>query len=484
MVNRREFLKQGAAAAATFAVVLSTETAAFAAEGYDTVILNGRVIDPESKLDAVRHIGISGGKIRAVSGRDLRGKAVFDAKGLVVAPGFIDILAHGMDRLNNTFQAQDGVTTILALEGETADVDKWYAERAGKMILNYGASVGQGAVRRAVLGDDSSKVEYGEATDAQIEAMKRLAENGLKRGGLALGFGLEYMPGTSHWEVLELFRVAAKHGASCHVHTRYGNVSEPGSNIEGVEEIISAIAITGAAGHIVHVPSMALRLTPLALQMIGEAKNRGLDITCDCYPYTAFGTGLSSAVFDEGWQKKFAIDYQDLQWAKTGERLTAETFAKYRKQGGMVIAHAIPESAVRLAVSSPLTIIASDGGLDADKKGHPRSAGTFSRVLGHYVREEKDLSLTDAIRKMTLMPAKRLERRAPMMKNKGRIRVGADADITVFDPEKIIDRATFDDPALPSEGVRFVLVNGVPVVREGQLVEDVLPGQPVRAPII
>jgi dihydroorotase len=446
-------------------------------------ILNGRVMDPESGLDEVRHIGITGGTVRAVSRRPVAGRTVIDGTGLVVAPGFIDVLAHGMNIENNRYQVHDGVTTILALEGETADIDAWYAERANKLILNYGASVGHGAVRSKVMGGTRREDEdHRAADDEQIGRMKLLVADQLARGALAVGFGLEYTPGTSHWEVVEMFRQAQRFGASCHVHTRFGALIEPDNNLAAVEEVIAVSVITGAPLHIVHVPSMALRMTPQALGMIAGAQARGVDVTACCYPYTAFGTGISSAVFDEGWQTRFGIDYGDLQWAATGERLTAESFARYRKVGGMVIAHAIPEAAVRAAVASPVTMISSDGSLDHGK-GHPRSSGTFSRVLGHYVREERAIPLMTALRKMTLMPARRLEKRAPMMARKGRIRVGADADITIFDAERIIDRATFDDPARYSEGVRHVLVNGVPVVADGKLSEGILPGQPVRAPV-
>jgi dihydroorotase len=483
-MNRRQFVtKSGLAWAALAASPLLESEALARSTEYDVVILNGRVMDPESNLDAVRNIGIQNNTIHAITKSRLRGRKVIDASGLVVAPGFIDVLAHGMDLENNHNQAHDGLTTILALEGETADIDGWYAEREGKRILNYGASVGHGAIRRKVVGRTKAEdSEYRGATDAEIAEMKTLAAQELGRGGLALGFGLEYTPGTSHWEVVEMFRVAQTFGASCHVHTRFGALTEPDNNLAAVEEVIAVSAITGAPLHIVHVPSMALSTTPLALQMIAGAQSRGLNLTACCYPYTAFGTGISSAVFDEGWQTRFGIDYGDLQWAATGERLTAESFAKYRKMGGMVIAHAIPEEAVRAAVASPATMIGSDGGLSKGK-GHPRSSGTYARVLGRYVREQKALSLMDALRKMTLMPARRMEKRAPMMLKKGRIRVGADADLTVFDAERIIDKATFEEPALYSEGVHYVLVNGVVVLNDGQLVEGVLPGQPVRAPL-
>ena len=206
-------------------------------------------------------------------------------------------------------------------------------------------------------------------------------------------------------------------------------------------------------------------------------------MTTECYPYTAASTGLHTAIFDPGWQQRMGIDYKDLQWAETGERLTAETFEKYRKQGGIVVIHSIPEEAVRTAVANLMVMIASDGMPITGAKVHPRGQGTFSRVLGHYVREEKVLDLMTALKKMTLMPAQRLEKRAPMFKDKGRIRVGADADITVFDPNRVIDKATYEEPLQYSEGIQFVLVNGVPVVKDGQLVEGVFPGRAARAPI-
>jgi dihydroorotase len=215
--------------------------------------------------------------------------------------------------------------------------------------------------------------------------------------------------------------------------------------------------------------------------MIREARSHGIDITTECYPYTAGMTRLDSAIFDGDWQGQLGIGYKDLQWVATGERLTAESFARYRKEGGMVALHSMKAEIVRSAIADPLTIIASDGILK-DGKGHPRAAGTYSRILGYYVRESKTLKLMDALRKMTLMPAQRLERRVPSMKNKGRIRIGADADLTIFDPQKVIDRSTYQEPAKYAEGIEYALVNGVIVVKGGQLQSGIYPGQPVRAP--
>jgi len=246
-----------------------------------------------------------------------------------------------------------------------------------------------------------------------------------------------------------------------------------------LEEIISASAITAAPLHVVHITSLGFSYTPRMLQMIKEARSGHIDITVECYPYTATQTTIESAVYDEGWQESFGITYSDLQWAATGERLTADSFAKYRKTGGMVIAHSISEDIVKSTIADPIVIIASDGTLSGGK-GHPRGTGTFARILGKYVREEKLLSLAEGLRKITLMPAQRLEKIAPAFRNKGRIRAGADADITIFDPEQIIDQATYEEPAKYSKGISYVLVNGTIVVNKGRLQEDIFAGKAVR----
>jgi hypothetical protein len=262
---------------------------------------------------------------------------------------------------------------------------------------------------------------------------------------------------------------------------RHAGAKEPSSSVQALEEVIAAAAITGAPLHVVHIHSTGGPATPKLLQMIGEARARKLDITTECYPYIAGMTDIKSAIFNEGWQEVFGIDYKDLQWAATGERLTKQSFEKYRQTGGMVAVFSMTEENVLSALRNPLTIIASDGILEKGK-GHPRTAGTYSRILGKYVREDRALSLLDALTKMTLMPAQRLERRVPAMKNKGRIRIGADADLTIFDAQTIGDRATFQDPAQESTGVKFVIVNGVMIVKDGRLQANVHPGGPIRAP--
>ena len=457
------------------------------AQEYDVVILNGRVVDPESKLDAVRNIGITGGSIRAINAASMRGRTTIAADGLVVAPGFIDLHSHGQDDENYRFKAMDGVTTALELEVGAGDIDRWYAEREGKALVNYGVSIGHIPTRMAVMRDPGNFLPSGDAAHraasvAEIAQIRERVEQGLKRGALAVGFGINYTAAASRWEVLELFRVAARLGAPCHVHLRYAGMKEPASSISALEEVIAAAALTGASLHVVHITSTGLRGTPQLLQMITEARSRGLDVTTECYPYTATQTRIETAIYDPGWQEVLGIDYKDLQWVETGERLTAESFERYRKTGGMVIGHSIPEEIARTAVANPIVMIASDGHIEKGK-GHPRGAGTFARVLGRYVREQKALTLMDALAKMTFMPAQRLERFDPEMKNKGRIRVGADADLTVLDPARVIDTATFEGPPKYSDGMKHVLVNGIVVVKDGQLQSGVAPGRAVRAPV-
>jgi N-acyl-D-aspartate/D-glutamate deacylase len=451
----------------------------------DVAIVGGRVMDPESGLDAVRNVGIRGGKIVAVTASPLTAKDTIDAKGLVVAPGFIDLHQHGQDAENYDVKAADGVTTALEMEVGTADIDAWYAAREGKARINFGASVGHIPVRIAVMHDPSTFLPSGDAahraaTPAEIEQMKHMLDVGLQRGALGVGVGPAYTFAATNWEILEVFRVAARHHASCHVHIR-ALPSDKEGDISGFEEVVAAAAISGAPLHVVHLQSTGGPNVLHELQIIDEAQHRGMDVTTECYPYSRGMTDIGSAIFDHKENEPDSY-FASLLWPATGEFLTRVSFLKYRKTGGMVILPSNTEENVRAAVVSPLTMIASDGRLE-NGKGHPRTAGTYAKVLADYVRKDHSIDLMTALRKMTIMPAKRLESRAPVFQNKGRIRVGADADITVFDPATVRDRSTYEHPNEPSEGFAFVFVNGVAVVRSGKLVEHAFPGRGARAPI-
>ncbi|MBV8878600.1 MAG: amidohydrolase family protein, partial [Planctomycetaceae bacterium] len=411
------------------------------ADAYDVVLVGGRVMDPETGLDAVRNVGIRQGRIVVVTPDGIRGTETLDARGLVVAPGFIDLHSHGQDPENYALKAADGCTTALELEVGAADVDAWYAAREGKSLIHYGTSVGHIPVRMAVMGDPaaflpdtSARANTVAASDAQLEDIKKRLRDGLKRGAVAVGFGIQYTGAASRWEILEAFRVAAEFGASCHVHMRHNGRKEPNNSTQALEEVLAAAAVTGAPLHVVHIHSTSVAATPRHLQMIAEAKARGLDVTAECYPYQAGMTKLNSGVFDGNWREALEVDYKDILWPATGERLTAETFEKYRKSDDYAIIFSIPESAVNAALTHPQVLIGSDGIWDPVKKqGHPRCAGTYARILGRYVREQKLLPLMDAIRKMSLGPAQRLQHQAPMFLKKGRVQAGADADLAVFD---------------------------------------------------
>ncbi len=458
----------------------------FAQGNYDVVIVNGRVMDPESGLDAVRNVGILAGKIRAISRGPLVGKTIIDAKNLVVAPGFIDLHQHGQDAENDKVKAADGVTTSLELEVGVADVDSWYDARGKNALINFGASVGHIPVRMAVMHDPGGLLPSGDAahrqaTATELDQIQAGIEKGLHRGALAVGLGPAYTAAATNWEIYEVFQIAARYGASIHVHIRGSTPAEEG-NLTGFQEVLSDAVATGAPLHIVHIQSTGGSNVVHELDMIRGVRARGLDVTTEAYPYDHGMTELHSALFDN---KENAPDsyFASLLWPETGEHLTRESFLRYRKTNGLAILPTTTPEMVRAAIADPLTMIASDGILIAGK-GHPRTAGTYARVLGEYVREEKALLLMDALRKMTLMPAKRLEKHAPVFRDKGRIRIGADADITVFDPSKVLDKATYEQPMQYSEGIQFVFVNGTLVVKDGKLVDGVFPGRPLRAPIV
>jgi N-acyl-D-aspartate/D-glutamate deacylase len=481
-VHRRHF-------ALGFLCVLATPPAAAQAR-YDVVIRGGRVIDPETRLDAIRDVGIRGGRIAAVSATRLQGRSTIDATGLVVSPGFIDLHAHGQDDENYRLFALDGVTTALELEAGTADVPKFYADRSGKALINFGAATSHIKARMTVMRDGGvaagtllplDSAGYSVASDSQISAMRRFIEAGLAAGGLGVGMGLQYTPVATKYEVLEAFRSAALYRAPVFVHTRSWGTTDPGSSVESVLEVIGASAITGAPLHIVHLNSISLASTPRTLAMIAEARARGIDVTTEAYPYIAGMTELASPLLDRYANGPDSL-FGTLMLARTGERLTRATFLANRKPGEVVILFVNTPEMEAMAITSPLTAIASDGRV-MQGIGHPRAAGTFARVLSHYVRETRQLTMVEAIRKMTLLPAQRLESLAPLFRNKGRIRVGADADITIFDPATVADRSTYQQPALPSVGVRHVLVHGVPVVVNGEVQANTFPGRAARAPV-
>lgn len=450
--------------------------AAFGQVRYDVVIHGGRVIDPETSLDAVRDVAIRGHEIAAISEQPLAGVRVIDAAGLVVAPGFIDLHAHDQTAEGYRVQALDGVTTALELEIGPPDVPKFLEERSHSALINYGTTASHPWARAAVFGrppgpgdilPPSSPAMNEAASPEQIQRMRQRLREQLDAGGLGVGMGIQYTPGATRQEVIEIFRVAAERAVPVFVHAR-------GDRVESISEVVAAAAVTGAPLHIVHINSSCLWDAPECLRMVAGARARGLDVTTEAYPYIAGMTQINSALFNPGWQEKFRMDYSDLMIPSTGERLTKERFEQLHAspQPQRVVMFNNNQAMVDQVIEHPLVMIASDG-----VAGHPRNTGTFARVFAQYVRERRSLTLMDAIRKMSYMPALRLERSTPTARKKGRLQVGADADLVILDPQTFRDQSTFEKPELASTGVRFLLVNGTLVVERGAVVPGVTPGR-------
>jgi N-acyl-D-aspartate/D-glutamate deacylase len=445
-------------------------------------------MDPETGLDAVRNVGIREGKIVRISSQALNGLRVVHAGGLVIAPGFIDLHQHGQDLASQRVKALDGVTTALELEIGAPDVAQFLKSKQGHSLIHYGTSASHVAARALVFGaplpagtilPKSGPATDQAATPEQIEAMRERLRAELDAGGLAIGMGIQYTPGATRLEVIDMFRLAADRRLPVYTHLRSAGRVEPGSAIEAVSEVIGAAAITGAALHIVHINSTCLRDSLECLSMVEGARARGLDVTTEAYPYIAGMTAVNSALFNPGWREKLGIDYGQLVLPDTGEHLTKLRFDELHNSSTTqwVLIFANTQEIVDKVIPHPLVMIASDGA-----EGHPRNAGTYSRVLAQYVREKGTITLMDAIRKMSLMPAEMLERSTPAARQKGRLQEGADADIVVFDAGTITDRSTFEKPMEPSVGVRYLMVGGRVVVDEGKLVPDVFPGRAILGP--
>jgi len=457
------------------------------AQQYDLVLAGGRVMDPETGLDATRNVGIRDGKIASVSASQLSGRRVIHAAGLVVAPGFIDLHQHGQNLASERVKAFDGVTTALELEIGAPDVAKFLKAKEGHSLIHYGTTASHLAARALIFGtplpDGTILPKSGPATDQpatpdQIERIQQRLRDELDAGALGVGMGIEYAPGATRLEVIDMFRVAAERKLPVYTHMRSAGRFDPGA-IQSVEEVIGAAAISGAPLHIVHINSTCLHDSLECLSLIEGARARGLDVTTEAYPYIAGMTAINSALFNSGWREKLGIDYGNLVLPDTGEHLTKERFEELHNSNKQqwVLVFANTQEIVDAIIPNPLIMIASDGA-----EGHPRNAGTYSRVLAQYVREKKMLTLMDALRKMTLMPAQMLERSTPEARRKGRVQEGADADLVMFDPQTIADHSTFEKPMEPSVGVRFLIVGGTALIDDGKMVDGVFPGRAIVGP--
>lgn len=486
---------------------------------YDLVILNGRAIDPETGLDAIRNVGVDDGRIAAITEEAITGSETIDADGLIVAPGFIDLHAHGQSIPAGRMQAFDGVTTALELEAGVLPVAGYYDQAAEEgRPINYGASVGWAYARIAAFTGadalpgtdwfsdfmDTPSWQYELASGGQTSAIMNQVQKGLDEGALGIGVLLGYAPDSGRHEYYELHELAARNEVPTFTHARFLSNIEPDSSFEGFQEMISVAASTGAHLHISHLNSIAQRDIVTIAPMIRKAQDNGVRITVEAYPYGAGSTSIGAAMFrGENWQAKMG-DIEKSDFTVNGEPLSDEEFDRLQAEapGTEIVVHFIqpdsdPKDAEVLArsVLFPGGAIASDGGdwssggkvirgetwpLPADADSHPRSAGTFSRFLRIYVRETEALSLAEALAKTSLIPAQILEASVPQMRQKGRLQVGADADIVVFDLATVGDQATYAEPAQTSAGFSDVIVGGTRLIRAGTLDTTVLPGQPIR----
>ena len=463
-------------------------------ETYDLVISNGRVIDPETKLDAIRNIGIQDGMIVDISRSSLKGHKNVDASGLIVAPGFIDIHTHSPTPIGVKFALLDGVTTQLDLEAGAYPVLAYGYLLEGKSPIHFGNSVSHMAIRiKVIQGQDAPYLFSPEggmvpgaafsqpATPAQIQKMREMLEDGLASGGIGIGVLLDYMThAVSDKELEMIFEVAGAHKAPIAIHVRRGMPGDP----QGLLEVIALAEKTGAPVMICHITHSAMHAVGDWLAEIDAANQRGANITAETLTYAAGGTAISADVFGRDWRRIFNIDYSDVQWTATGEWLNEEKWNYYRKNepAGMINHHYIKEEWLEQALKWPRMMASTDvtPAFSTDRLSNPNIAGTFSRLIGHYGRDQGLFDLSDALARVSLFQAQWLESSTPAFNKKGRIQLGMDADIVIFDANRIQERADYGKPYQASDGIEHVIVAGKLVMTSGKINASVLPGQRLK----
>ena len=470
----------------------------YSSELYDTVIIGGRVMDPETLTDRIANVGIRKGQIARITDDAIKGKSIIDASGLVVAPGFIDIHSHTPTRLGEHLSVLDGITTQLDLEAGAYPPTSYGYQYRGGAQLHYGSSVGHFAIRGLVMEGSSQSYFFDEtgfitlggdmwrkqASPAQVEEMRKHLRNGLELGGLGIGVLLDYMTeAVSESELSMIFATAAEYDKPVYVHVRRGMPGDP----TGLDEVIALAEAHGVATMICHITHSAMGGIDEWLAKIDAANTRGARITTETLSYLAGGTSIAADVFvNRDWRAIFDIDYEDVQWVPTGEWLDEERFLRYQRDypTSSINHHYVKEEWLLKALAWPGMMVSTDAlpAFDIEVKTNPNIAGTYAHFLGRYVRELEVMPLIEGLRRITLLPAQWLALASEDFSRKGRIQVGADADIVIFDADEIAPRAEYGDPYKTSLGIHHVLVGGRPVVTNGEQVEGRYPGKHLLAP--
>jgi N-acyl-D-aspartate/D-glutamate deacylase len=485
---------------------------------YDVVLRGGRVIDPESGLDAVRDVAIAGDRVAAVGTGLPPGRVETDVDGQVVTAGFVDLHSHAHDLGSAWLRVTDGVTTALELEAGVMPVAAAYtaAAAAGRPV-NYGFAASWALARMDVLAGLKLDGSIGSlfanlgnprwgraASPPEIDRILGMLESEVADGALGIGMLVAYAPGASPEEYLRVAALAAASGVPTFTHSRDLIEFTPDGAIDGAEEIVRAAGETGARMHYCHVNSTTLRHADRVLALVERAQLAGAQVSTEAYPYGAGMTGIGAAFLAPERLAERGLTPRSIIYAPTGEEVSSAARLNELRAtdpGGLAIIRQLDDDnpndqAVLLRyLTFPGSVIASDAmpltwtgtapepaawPLPPAAFTHPRTAGTYARSIST-LRRNSGLSLPEILAKCSLHPAVLLQDRVPAMRRKGRVNEGSDADIVVFDPETITDQATYSDSTRPSTGIRHVLVNGTFVVRDGKLDTNAQPGRPVRA---
>ncbi|WP_204115710.1 amidohydrolase family protein [Shimia biformata] len=509
-------MKAAKGIAAAIALTILSGIAA-SAQDFDVVILNGRVMDPETGFDQIANVGINNGFITRITADAIEGKRAIDATGHVVAPGFIDGHSHAQDPFGHRLYLRDGVTTAMDLELGAYPISDYYEFWEGKAQINYGASVGHPWARMSVLDGidpkgrgfyntsladslaDGAKWQTKTFDPLDMPNVSAAVETGLKEGGLGVGFPIGYYTAVGSPEVMEIAGIAKEYGAFITSHARY-LAQVPPSGFLGMQEMINVAHLQDVPLLLHHIPSNCLGLTTACLDLIDEARANGVRVVGEFYPYTFASTYANADYLRPGYQQQLGITGKDLVVIETGEQLDDEKFDKLREEapGTYLLMYSMKEKDMRAALERPGVVFGSDGmpffnedgtspGIDAPYgtgRGHPRGAGAHARFL-RIVREDAPVTMMQALSKLSYELADFLDDSVPQFKLRGRLQEGMIADITIFDPEAVTDNSSWEtgQNTMPSTGIPYVLVNGVVIVDKSEVQANLFPGVPIRRQI-